>query len=153
MPLVVASAMIVVAVFSLTKGDAGVTTIDGNSGGISEVVGYGLTFILGVYGGLFSGGYVALLTATLASCFRFTFLESIALTKVLNLFSSLAATTVFAVRSLIDRRLGLILGAASFGGGICGASIADLSNRLLRREFLLAVIALAINTLIYDVRW
>jgi uncharacterized protein len=75
-------------------------------------------------------------------------------TKVLNLFSSLVATAVFAMRNLIDWKLALILGVVSFRGGTAGAVVARrLNNRLPRRVFLAAVIALAAKTLLYDVRW
>jgi uncharacterized protein len=154
MPAVVGLAMIVVAVFSLVNGDAGVSRVAGKPSRVSEIVGYGLTFILGVYGGFFSGGYVALLTAAFVACFGLTYLEAIATTKALNLFSSLVATVVFAARGLIDWNLGLILGAVSFVGAGIGAALArNMSNRLLRRFFLVAVLALAAKTLLYDVRW
>jgi uncharacterized protein len=69
--------------------------------------------------------------------------------KVLNLFSSLVATTVFAVRGLIDWKLGMILGATSFTGALAGAAFArNLSNHTLRRIFLVAVLALAAKTLL-----
>jgi uncharacterized membrane protein YfcA len=51
-----------------------------------------------IYGGFFSGGCVALLTAAFVAFFHFTFIEAVALTKVLNVFSSLVATLVFARR-------------------------------------------------------
>jgi uncharacterized protein len=76
------------------------------------------------------------------------FLEAVAVTKVLNLFSSLVATAVFALRGLIDWKLGLILGVASFAGAAGGADLArNLSNHILRQIFLLTVIALAGKTL------
>jgi uncharacterized protein len=154
MPVIVAVAMIVVAVFSLTHSSAGVSAVVVRPAGISEVAGYGLTFVLGVYGGLFSGGYVTLLTAAFVACFGMPFTESVAVTKVLNLFSSLVATTVFAVRGLVDWRLGLLLGAASFIGAAGGAGSArKLSDRHLRSVFLVAVVALAAKALLCDVRW
>ena len=64
------------------------------------------------------------------------------------------ATAVFAVRGLIDWKLGLILSAVSFAGAAAGAALArNLSNHTLRRIFLVAVLALAAKTLLYDVRW
>ncbi len=154
MPVVVAVAMIVVAVFSLIKGKAGVSPVAGKPTGISEAFGFGLTFILGVYGGFFSGGYVALLTAALVTFFGMTFIEAVAATKVLNLFSSLVATAVFAMRGLIDWKLGVILSAVSFVGGAAGAALArNLTNRTLRRVFLVTVLALAAKTLLRDVTW
>jgi uncharacterized protein len=152
--IVVALAMVVVVVFFLTKGNAGVSPVAVKPVRISEIAGYGLTFILGVYGGFFSGGYVALLTAALVACFGMTFLEAVGMTKILNLFSSLVATAVFAVRGQIDWKLGLILGAVSFAGAAAGAALArNLSDHILRRIFLVAVLALAAKTLLYDLSW
>lgn len=51
-----------------------------------EKIGYFLTFLLGVYGGFFSGGYVTTLTATFIGCLNMTFVEAVAITKVLNIF-------------------------------------------------------------------
>jgi uncharacterized protein len=154
MPLVVASAMLVVAVFTLTKGNAGISAFVAEPDRMSAVAGYVLTFVLGVYGGFFSGGYVALLTAVFVAFFRMTFLEAIAVTKVLNFFSSLIATAVFAVRGLIDWKLGLLLGAVSFASAAAGAAHArNLSDHILRQIFIIAMIVLAAKTLAYDVRW
>ena len=95
-----------------------------------------------------------MLTAALVAFFGITFIEAVAVTKVLNLFSSLVATAVFAVRGLIDWKFGLILSAVSFAGAAAGAALArNLSNHTLRRIFLVAVLALAAKTLLYDVRW
>ena len=137
MPVLIGMAMIGVAVFSFVNGNAGVSQIASKPSHLSEIVGYGLRFILGVYGGFFSGGHVALLTAAFVACFGLTYLEAVATTKVLNLFSSLVATVVFAGRGLIDRTLGFILGAVSFVGAGIGAALArNMSNCSLRRFFL-----------------
>jgi uncharacterized protein len=154
MPVVVAGAMLAVVTFTFAKGDAGQSPAVGPTAHLPTIAGYGLTFLVGVYGGFFSGGYVAMLMTILIACFHMTFLEAVAATKVLNLFSSLVATAVLAARGLIDWKLGLILGVVSFGGGIAGATVAlRLDNRLLRRVFLTAVIVMAAKTLIYDVHW
>jgi uncharacterized membrane protein YfcA len=117
------------------------------------LTGYFLTFVLGVYGGFFSGGYVTLLTAVFVAFFGMTFIESVAVTKVLNLFSSLVASAVFAARGLIDWNLGLTLSLVSFVGAAIGAAVAQtLSNAFLRRLFLVVVISLAVKTLFYDLR-
>jgi uncharacterized membrane protein YfcA len=154
MPFVIASAMIVVAVFSLVQPNAGVSASTEKASRRLEVAGYVATFLLGVYGGFFSGGYVALLTAAYVAFFRMTFLEAVAVTKFLNVVSSLVATVIFAHQGLIDWNLGLILGLASFVGAVIGAALARLmSNLWLRRIFLTAVVALAIKTLLFDVTW
>jgi uncharacterized membrane protein YfcA len=154
MPLVIATAMLVVAVFSLMNRDAGISqSIDGPSRRL-EAAGYFATFVFGIYGGFFSGGYVILLTAAYVAFFHMTFVEAVAVTKVLNFFSSSVAAAVFAGQGLIDWNLGLILSMAAFAGGLIGAALAQrTSNRWLRRIFLTAVIALAAKTLLYDVMW
>ena len=154
MPLVIATAMIVVAVFSFVKSDAGLARSSEQPSRTLEAFGYVATFILGIYGGFFSGGYVALLTAAYVAFFSMTFLEAVAVTKVLNLFSSLVATAIFAREGIIDWNLGLMLGVVSFGGAVVGAAVAQrMSNVWLRRVFLIAVVALAIMTLLVDVAW
>jgi uncharacterized protein len=153
-PMVVAVAMIMVVVFTLAKSNGRVAPTTAAPSLTSELAGYVLTFVLGVYGGFFSGGYVALLTAVFVTLLGMTFLEAIAITKVLNLVSSLIATVVFAAQGLIDWRLGLILSLVSFVGAAIGAVVSrKLSNTLLRRIFLVTVIALAVKTLAYDLRW
>jgi uncharacterized protein len=154
MPIVIATAMIVVAVFSLVQPNAGVSAPPDKASPSLELAGYLATFLLGVYGGFFSGGYVALLTAAYVAFFRMTFVEAVAVTKVLNFFSSLVATAIFAHQGLIDWNLGLVLGLASFVGAVIGAALARLmSNLWLRRFFLTAVVALALKTLLVDVAW
>jgi uncharacterized membrane protein YfcA len=75
-----------------------------------ELAGYILTFLLGIYGRLFSGGYVTILAAFFVATFRMTFIEAIATTKLVNIFSSGIATVIFMERGLVDCRLGAILG-------------------------------------------
>jgi hypothetical protein len=107
------------------------------------MAGYIATFALGVYGGFFSGGYVALLTVAHVFFFRMTFTEAVAVTKVLNLFSSLIATAIFAWQGIIDWKLGFLLSAVSFAGAVLGATLARrMSDLWLRRIFFSAVVLL-----------
>jgi uncharacterized membrane protein YfcA len=153
-PLVIAVAMIAVALFAVAQPDGGLAAAVKPSTRASEAAGYAATFLLGVYGGFFSGGYVAILTAAYVAFFGMTFLEAVAVTKVLNLFSSVAATAIFAHEGIIDWKLGIVLGAVSFAGAVVGAVAAQrLGNVWLRQVFLTAVIALALKTLLFDVRW
>jgi hypothetical protein len=146
--LVIAVAMITVAVFSLVKRDMGMTRNESSVSPIQAIIGYVLTLALAVYGGFFSGGYVTMLTAVFAMFFHMTFVESIAATKLMNLFSSIMAVAIFAWRGIVDWRLGLILGIAMFGGGLLGGTIALKMNAAwLRRIFLVAVLALAARML------
>jgi uncharacterized membrane protein YfcA len=154
MPLLIAVFMLTIAGFSLIKQEMGVTQAQGPPSRASEVGGYAATFLLGVYGGFFSGGYVTLLTAAYVAFFGGTFIRAVATTKVINIVSSLVATIVFALLELIDYRLGIFLGATMFLGATLGGYVAlRMQNVWLRRVFLLTVVALGLKTLLYDVAW
>jgi uncharacterized protein len=146
--IIIAMAMIGVAVFSVAIPDLGTALPESAVPKAHAVIGYSLTLVLAVYGGFFSGGYVTLLTAVFTAFFHMTFLESIAATKLMNTFSSVVATLVFAWRGIVDFKLGLLLGVSAFVGGLLGARIAlKLNAEWLRRIFIIAVFALAARML------
>ncbi|MUG93527.1 TSUP family transporter [Scytonema sp. UIC 10036] len=148
MPLVISVSMIAVALFSITNHNAGLVPVEGVPSPRAEIAGYIATFLLGIYGGFFSGGYVTLLTAVYVMLFRMTFVEAIATTKLINIFSSLIATLIFINQGLIDYQLGIILGAVMFIGGVIGGRMAlKLGNVWLRRIYLTVVAILAVITL------
>jgi uncharacterized membrane protein YfcA len=147
--LMVSIAMIAVGVFILFNRRRGTAVIE-NPTRRAIVLTYVLTFLLGIYGGLYSGGYVTILTAVVVAFFGMTFSEAVASTKLINVFSSVIASFVFAWQGLIDYRLGLILGITMFAGAYTGAHYAAKMNDVwLRRIFLATVFLLAIKTL-YD---
>jgi len=153
MPFIVASAMLVVLVVALIKRDLGLSKATQVPSRSLEMAGYIATFVLGIYGGFFSGGYVTLLTVAYAYFFRMTIAEAVAVTKVLNLFSSLIATLIFAWRGIIDWRLGFLLSIVSFLGAVLGATVAQrMSNLWLRRIFLTSVVILTIKLFCDSVR-
>ena len=153
MPLLISIFMLAVAAFSLLKRDAGIATTSPPSRAV-EFLGYAATFLLGIYGGFFSGGYVTILTAAFVACLGMTYVQAVANTKLINVFSSLVATLIFMWRGIVDYRLGLILAVVMFIGAIIGARVAlKLDNLWLRRIFLATVVALAVKTLIYDFVW
>ncbi len=116
------------------------------------VLGYVLTFVLGIYGGLFSGGYTTLMTFLGVACLGLRMLESVALMKPVNLVSCAAASVVFFSAHLIDWRVGVPLAVANLIGGYLGAHLAvRTSQRVVRAFFLAAVAALALKLLAYDV--
>ena len=130
--LTIALAMIAVAVFSIAKGDSGET----QASSASPATGYLATFLLAVYGGFFSGGYVTMLTSVFVVLLGLTFVQAIATTKVLNIFSSLVATVIFALRGLVDYKLGVILGLTMFVGALTGGHIALRISSIWLRRFL-----------------
>jgi uncharacterized membrane protein YfcA len=149
MPIIVSVAMIIVTIFTLIKRNAGVTKVEIVSRN-SLITTYALTFFLGIYGGLYSGGYVTMLTASLVAFFGMTFSESVASTKLINVFSSSIATLIFMWQGLVDYKLGLILGVTMFIGAYAGAyTVTKLNDFWLKRIFVGTVIILALKT-IYD---
>ncbi|AFY31859.1 sulfite exporter TauE/SafE family protein [Calothrix sp. PCC 7507] len=149
MPLIISILMIIVATFSITNRNAGIVSPTKTPSLIAETSGYVATFVLGIYGGFFSGGYVTMLTAAYVSFFRMTFVGAIANTKFINIFSSLVATIIFITRGIVDYKLGIMLSITMFIGGIVGSRVAlKLSNIWLRRIFLTTVITLAFKTLL-----
>ena len=60
-----------------------------------RIIGYAAATVLGVYGGFFSGGYTTLMTVLCVATFGLTMMESVAMTKPVNLVSCAAASVVF----------------------------------------------------------
>ena len=90
-----------------------------------------------------------MLTAAFVLLFGTTFLQAVATTKVINVFSSGVATIIFIWRGVVDVKLGIILGVFMFLGALLGARIAlFLSTVWLRRIFIAAVLGLAIKLLL-----
>ena len=150
--LLVSIAMIAVTIFTLVKRDAGIAQISEISTK-ATVLTYVLTFALGIYGGLYSGGYVTMLTAALVAFFGMTFTESVASTKLINIFSSAIATLIFMWQGLVDYKIGFILAVTMFIGAYIGAhTVTKLSDVWLKRIFIGAVLILALKT-IFDFIW
>ena len=124
-----------------------------SAGRIWPVVGYVAVFSLAIYGGLYSGGYVTILTAVLIAFFGMTYAGSIAATKLLNVFSSSIATAVFIYQGLVNFRLGAVLAVSMFAGAYVGAHYATKMPEIwLRRIFLSAVVLLAAKAVIDFIR-
>lgn len=152
MPIIVSISMIAVTIFTLIKRDAGVVKSEppAPAGGLfsGRNITFILTFLLGIYGGLYSGGYVTLLTASYVAFFGMTFGESVASTKLINVFSSSIASVIFMWQGLVDYKLGLILGTTMFVAAYIGAkTVTKLNDVWLKRIFLFTVLLLAIKTI------
>ena len=147
--LLVSIGMITVVIFTLVKRDAATATDDSVSRGAFLITSI-LTFLLGVYGGLYSGGYVTMLTAAYVAFFGMSFTEAVGSTKLINVFSSLVATIIFMWQGLVDYKLGIILAVTMFAGAYIGAHYAAKMNEVwLKRIFLGTVFLLAVKML-YD---
>jgi len=147
--LIVTIAMIVMVLFTLfgpSRSTEGTATV---ARSISPVA-YVLTFLLAIYGGLYSGGYVTVLTATFVAFASMSFAGAVATTKFVNVFSSGIATLIFMWQGLVDYRLGIFLAVTMFAGAFVGAHYATKMNEIwLKRIFLTTVFILAIK-MIFD---
>ena len=147
--IAIAIAMIGVGLFSLVNQNFGEKRRE-LTFSRTAASGYAATFGLAVYGGFFSGGYVTMLTAAFVVFFGMTLLESVASTKVMNVFSSGVATAIFISRGIVDLKLGLILGTSMFLGALLGGRITLLLKAIwIRRIFVAAVLCLAVKMLFF----
>lgn len=147
MSVIVSVSMIAMTIFTLFNRKTGVEKRD-NLSAAATYAALGLTFALGIYGGLFSGGYVTMLTAVFVAFLGMTFTEAIANTKLINVFSSLVASVIFMWQGLVDYKLGMILGITMFVAAFVGAKIVTkMSEILLKRIFFVTVFLLAIKTI------
>jgi hypothetical protein len=150
--LIIATASIVVAIFIFARRDAGLTerthAIEGHETTWTLLV----LLPLSVYGGFFSGGYATLLTYTLVLMLGLSFLQGAAATRLLSIFSTGAASIIFAREGVIDYTLSVFLCVAYFAGATLGAHIAvRKGNRWLKTLFLVAVVVLALRILIMEI--
>jgi uncharacterized membrane protein YfcA len=154
LPVVVSVAMLLVSAYTLFARRPRPVEGEASRPRAAVWTAYLVTFLLGVYGGFYSGGYVTLLTAGLIGILHLRFVEAVATTKLINVVSSLSATVIFMWRGLIDYKLGLILGVVMFLGASVGARVALKLNEIwLRRIFVTSVVALALKIMIYDFLW
>jgi uncharacterized protein len=117
-----------------------------------RAAGYVGVTLLGVYGGFFSGGYTTLITVLCTVAFGLTMMESVAISKPVNLVSCAAASVVFFAGGLVDVRVGVPLAAGNLLGGWLGAQAAiKAGDRTVRVLFLLTVGALAVKLVVWDV--
>ena len=150
--LIVSIAMFVVVAFTLLKpSPKAAEGADVWAGSYwTRPLGLAITFLLAIYGGIYSGGYVTILTAAFVAFLGMNYAGSVGATKLVNVFSSGVATLVFMWQGLVDYRLGAILAVTMFIGAFVGAHYAAKMNEVwLKRIFLASVVLLAIKTL-YD---
>ena len=144
--LMVTIAMIAMVVFTLF-GPSRTGNGEAQVRGMSPLA-YVLSFLLAIYGGLYSGGYVTVLTATFVAFASMSFGSAVAATKFINVFSSGIATLIFMWQGLVDYRLGIFLAVSMFAGAYVGAHYATKLNEMwLKRIFLATVIILAMKML------
>jgi len=143
---VIAAVILAMACLLLFKKDVGIQVLKGRICSAGLIMGSILVFILGIYGGFFSGGYVTLLSFVLLLIFRLNFLQVAFATKVLNVFSSTTAFVLFSTHGLVDFSFGIPMACTMSFGAILGAKWAIKKGDLwIRNLFFLVVAGLALK--------
>lgn len=146
LPVIIAASMFFVLAFMVLSRHGGITKVDMRPG-LALLAAYTAVFVLAIHGGLFSGGYVTMLTACFVALFGKTFTEAVATTKVVNVFSSFIATVVFMWQGRVDYTLGSILAVTMFVAAYAGAkTVTKMNDVWLRRIFFAVVLGLALKT-------
>lgn len=146
----VAFICVIIASFLILKKDLGIKKSSKKISKPRFFIGGILIFILGIYGGFFSGGYVTMLSYVLVFIFGMSFLETAFTTKIFNIFSSLIACVFFYQSNLIDFSVGIPLAVSVSLGAIIGTKLAiKKGNVWIRDLFIIIVIILAIKLFIF----
>ncbi len=147
---VIAAVIFAMACLLLFKKDLGNQVMKERIPDLRVVIGSILIFILGIYGGFFSGGYVTLLSFVLLLIFKLNFLQVAFATKILNVFSSATAFVFFCAHGLVDFSLGIPMACAMSLGAFTGAKLAIRKGNLwIRNLFFLVVVGLALKLLFF----
>jgi uncharacterized protein len=117
---------------------------------VRRVVGWALVTVLGVYGGLYSGGYTTLLTFVCVAALGVPLMNAVALTKVINVVSCAAASAVYLQAGAIDLKLGGALALVCVAGGWIGAHLAIKRGAGFVRGLFLAMVAVLAVKLAVD---
>ena len=118
--------------------------------GTRKLVGYVVIFLIGIWGGIFSGGMGILMLYTLLFFFGKTFLESAGTMKVAGLGIALPALTVFWLHDLLLWEPGLVLFVSMFIGSYLGAHYAiKKGDAWVRGLFFLVVGVMALKLMFF----
>lgn len=150
MKLIVSLAMLAILIFTLAVPKIKTGDRAASAWSIS-IVGLFATFTLAIYGGLYSGGYVTVLTAAFVGFFGMSYCGAIAATKLINVFSSGIATLVFMWQGLVDYELGAILAVTMFAGAYVGAFFVTKMNESWLRTIFISTVALLAGKLFFDI--
>jgi uncharacterized membrane protein YfcA len=141
---VVAGSMLAMVIFMVVSPRFG--AVPSQPSRLRLAVGFLAVAVLGVYGGLFSGGYTTLLTFTCVTALGMPLMQTVGTTKLVNLASCAIASAVFAASGLVDYRVALPVSVASFLGGWAGAQLAIKKGEgFVRVVFFVTVLAMAVK--------
>jgi uncharacterized membrane protein YfcA len=145
----VAASMVAMLVFLVAKPRFGSVAVETTPA--KRAFGWAASVVLGIYGGLYSGGFTTLLTFVVVSLFGLQLLDAVGMTKLVNLVSCAAATVVFSYGGVVDYKLAAPLSVSMLVGGWVGAHVAiKQGEKFVRVVFLSMIAILAAKLLIWD---
>jgi len=108
-----------------------------------------LMFLIGIYAGLFGGGYGTLMSYVFLFVFGQTFLKSAGTRKIPGIISNLVAFSIFFINGLVNFAYGITLFIGTFIGAFLGSHYAPkIGNKSIKYGFILIVFIMAIKLLI-----
>lgn len=144
-PIIVV-ALVVVALFTALRPNAGELTALRHNGHRHYVVACLIGAVIGFYDGLIGPGTGSFLVIALVSAMGYAFLEASAKAKIVNMATNAGALLFFLPHGSLLWGVGLLLGAANMAGGYLGARTAvKKGSKFVRVVFLLVVAALIVK--------
>ena len=113
------------------------------------VAGIVVSFLIGIYAGIYGGGAGTFLSYTLILVFRQTFLECAATVKIAGVLYMTMSASIFAFNEAIHYPMALAMFLGTFSGSYVGAHYSDkIGNIWIKRLFLAVVLLMVIKLLI-----
>jgi len=136
----------VIALYIFFNNKLGINQKQKNTSKFSFLLGTALVFILSIYGGFFSGGYITLLSYVFILILKLDFLQAAYVTKICNFFSSLAASIVFFHHHLIEFSVAIPLSVFMIFGAFWGTKLAIAKgNRWVKKVFIAVTVVFAVK--------
>ena len=148
---IIVLALIAVAIFTALKPSLGAHTALKHSGHRHYFLACLIGAAIGFYDGLLGPGTGSFLVIALVSLMGYAFLEASAKAKIVNMATNAGALLFFLPHGSILWGLGLLAGAANMAGGYLGSRMAVRKGSGFIRVVFLAVVAVLIIKLGWDV--
>ena len=148
---VILVALVLVAAYTLLRPSLGERTALRFSGSRHAVVAAVVGAVIGFYDGIAGPGTGAFLVFTLVGLLGYAFLQASATAKIVNLATNVGALVVFTRHGSVLWALGLVMGVANLAGGYLGARTAVAAGSGFVRTVFLAVVAVLIARLGWQV--
>lgn len=143
---IIVLALIAVLVFTVARPSMGQLTELRHAGAHHYARAVALGALIGFYDGVMGPGTGSFLIIALVSVLGYSFLESSAKAKIVNLATNLGALAVFAAHGSVLWGLGLVLGLSNMTGGYLGARTAVArGSSFIRVVFFVVVTALIVK--------